>query len=54
MKEQLISAMLSGQKTLEIGNVVFECLPTIPRDTQKKREQLAEREADKLIEILNS
>lgn len=52
MEELLISALLSGQKTLEVGNVTFECLPTIKRDTQKKREEQAKREAQKLIKIL--
>jgi len=53
MEEQLISALLSGQKTVTIGNVEFEGLPVIKRDTQKKREEQAKREAQKLIRILN-
>lgn len=52
-EDQLISAMLSGQRSVEIGNVIFD-LPTIGRDTQKRREAQAKKEAEKLIKILNS
>lgn len=52
MEEQLISALLSGQRSVTIGNVEFEGLPVIPRETQKKREEIAKREAKKLIKIL--
>ena len=54
MEEMLISAILSGQKSIEIGNVTFDCLPVLKRDTQKNREKQAKQEAEKLIKILNS
>ncbi len=56
LKKELISSILSGQSTLETKfkdmTVVFEILPTIPRESQKNRELIAEREADRLIQIL--
>lgn len=54
MEELLVSAMLSGQRNIRIGNVEFESLPVIKRDTQECRERQAKTEAEKLIKILNS
>lgn len=54
MEELLVGAMLSGQRSIRIGNVEFEGLPVIKRDTQQCRERQAKKEAEKLIEILNS
>lgn len=54
MEEQLISAILSGQRNIRIGNIEFESLPVLKRDTQECRELQAKKEAEKLIKILNS
>lgn len=54
MEELLVTAMLAGQRNIRIGNVEFEGLPVIKRDTQQCRERQAKKEAEKLIEILNS
>lgn len=53
IKQALINSLLSGQKTVEVEGIVFECLPTLKRDTQRRRELQAEIEAEKLCKILS-
>lgn len=52
MEEILIGAMLSGQRNIKIGNVEFENMPVIKRDTQRNREIEARKHAKELIRIL--
>lgn len=52
--EEIKIAILSGQKEVKVNGVLIEGLPALPRDTQANKERFAEREARKLIEILNS
>ena len=52
--ETLKNAILSGQKSVMIGHVLFDRLPVVPRDTQKNREKFAELKAIELLKILNS
>ena len=52
MKRILVDTMMERQRSVTIQNVPFELLPVLSRDTPIKRLQQAEREAEKLIQIL--
>lgn len=52
--EILKMAILSGQKSVMLGNILFDKLPVVPRDTQKNKEKFAELKAIELLKVLNS
>lgn len=52
--ELIINAILSGQRNVTVGGVLFERLPICPRDTPKRREQFATNKANELIKILTN
>ncbi len=54
IEKELITAMLSGQRSLSLIDVEFELLPILKRDTRDRKEQQAREEAKKLIEILKN
>ena len=51
--EQIKIALLSGNRKINLHGVEIH-LPSLKRDTQKNKERAAEREALKIIKILNS
>ncbi len=54
IEKELITAMLSGQRSLSLIDVEFELLPVLKRDTRERKEQQAREEAKKLIQILKN
>lgn len=50
--EQIQTALLTGQRTVIVNGITIKLKP-LPRDTQKQRERMAEREAQKIIKLLN-
>lgn len=50
--ETIIQALLCGQRKAFVNGIEIELKP-LPRDTQKRRERLAEIEAQKIIKLLN-
>jgi len=46
-------AILQGQKTVIVNNILFERLPVCPRDTQKNREKFAEEKAKELFKLIS-
>jgi len=54
MKKTLVDTMVSRQRSVVIQNVHFELLPVLLRDTDINREKQAEREAERLVQILIS
>ncbi len=54
IEKELITAMLSGQRSLSLIDVEFELLPVLKRDTRERKLKQAEEEAKKLIQILKN
>ena len=52
--EQIKTAILSGYSNVTVNGVLFEGLPSCPRDTAKQKERFAEAKAKELIKLIEN
>lgn len=50
--ETIVQALLCGQRKTNVNGIEIDLKP-LPRDTQKRREQKAIEEAEKILKLLN-